>query len=250
MMRHLSAPLLFSAALTTATITGSATEPPPSARQPAATQPGNRLATDVAGLELQTEDQMASYIAGIGQGSKFRQLGQKPEMALFLRGFLEGYTDRLSLSKEQLGQMVDHLKATQSAESTAVATEMARLSSIQRERFLQQAGVVTTASGLSYRPIESTHGRRPTPENHVLVRSRTTLPTGKVLEDTLRTGAPLSFVVGAVIAGWSEGLQLMPEGSTYEFLIPAKLAYGAQGRGKEMPGSADLLLVIKLLKIE
>jgi FKBP-type peptidyl-prolyl cis-trans isomerase FklB len=93
----------------------------------------------------------------------------------------------------------------------------------------KKPGVKTTASGLQYREITAGKGRAPTPADTVSVQYKGTLVDGTEFDSSYKRGQPATFPVAAVIAGWTEGLQLMKEGSKFELVIPPNLAYGDQG---------------------
>ena len=87
----------------------------------------------------------------------------------------------------------------------------------------------TTASGLQYRPMRIGNGKRPRSFDKVKVHYHGTLPNGTVFDSSVQRGEPSSFPLNGVIPGWTEGLQLMQEGSKYYFTIPHYLAYGSEG---------------------
>ena len=72
---------------------------------------------------------------------------------------------------------------------------------------------------------------------------------GSVFDSSVRRGEPATFPLNGVIAGWTEGLQLMKEGSKYVFYIPSDLAYGARGAGNDIPPYADLIFEVELIKV-
>jgi FKBP-type peptidyl-prolyl cis-trans isomerase len=112
----------------------------------------------------------------------------------------------------------------------------------------QKVGVVTTASGLQYRVITEGSGSRPGPTDTVTVNYRGTLIDGTQFDSSYDRGQPATFPLNQVIAGWTEGLQLMTVGSTYEFVIPSQLGYGASGQGP-IPPNAVLIFEVELLGI-
>jgi FKBP-type peptidyl-prolyl cis-trans isomerase len=111
-------------------------------------------------------------------------------------------------------------------------------------------GVVTTASGLQYRVIVEGDGPRPTARETVNVHYTGKFLDGTVFDSSVERGQPISFPLNGVIAGWTEGVQLMPVGSTYEFWIPPGLAYGTRGAGGVIPPNATLYFEVQLLGIE
>ena len=99
---------------------------------------------------------------------------------------------------------------------------------------LRKAGVTATESGLQYTIIEAGSELKPGPRDTVLVKYRGTLPDGTVFDETPEGADPVSMQLNRVIAGWTEGLQLVGEGGKINLVIPSKLAYGQNGtRGIE-----------------
>jgi len=111
-------------------------------------------------------------------------------------------------------------------------------------------GVQVTASGLQYRVLREGSGRRPSAHETVEVHYQGSLITGKIFDSSYDRGKSISFALNRVIAGWTEGLQLMKEGAKYELVIPANLGYGVFGAGGSIPPNATLIFVVELLKIQ
>jgi FKBP-type peptidyl-prolyl cis-trans isomerase len=112
------------------------------------------------------------------------------------------------------------------------------------------ANVQTTASGLQYEVIAEGTGAKPKATDTVTVHYRGTFPDGKEFDSSYSRNEPTSFPLNGVIAGWTEGLQLMTVGSKYKFTIPPQLAYGTRGAGGVIPPNATLLFEVELLEIE
>jgi FKBP-type peptidyl-prolyl cis-trans isomerase len=112
-------------------------------------------------------------------------------------------------------------------------------------------GVTTTPSGLQYRVVTEGDGPKPAATDRVSVHYTGKLLDGTVFDSSVERGQPINFALNGVIPGWTEGLQLMPVGSTYEFWIPPELAYGSRGAGNGViPPNATLYFQVQLLGIE
>jgi FKBP-type peptidyl-prolyl cis-trans isomerase FkpA len=111
-------------------------------------------------------------------------------------------------------------------------------------------GMVTTESGLQYEVIEAGDGPKPTLSDVITVHYKGSLDDGTVFDSSYDRGEPMTFPLGAVIPGWKEGLQLMPVGSKYNFVIPSELGYGARGAGGgQIPPNATLHFEVELIEI-
>ncbi|WP_430462862.1 FKBP-type peptidyl-prolyl cis-trans isomerase [Thalassolituus sp. LLYu03] len=122
------------------------------------------------------------------------------------------------------------------------------------ERFLAgnktREGVTETASGLQYEMLSKGTGERhPGPRTRVLVHYHGTLLNGTVFDSSVQRNEPIAFGLNQVIAGWTEGVQLMVEGDKTRFWIPSRLAYGNQRVGNIPPGSV-LIFDVELLSIQ
>jgi FKBP-type peptidyl-prolyl cis-trans isomerase len=110
-------------------------------------------------------------------------------------------------------------------------------------------GVVTTESGLQYEVITEGTGPKPDENSTVTVFYEGKLIDGTVFDSSYETGDSVTFPLNGVIPGWTEGLQLMSVGSTYNLYLPANLGYGARGTGP-IPGNSVLIFKVELLDIE
>ena len=123
----------------------------------------------------------------------------------------------------------------------------------QGENFLaknkKRTGVVTTASGLQYEILKKTEGPKPTSTTKVQVHYHGTTPDGDVFDSSVDRNKPAEFGLNQVIKGWTEGLQLMSEGSKYKFFIPQELAYGANPSGDIIKPFMPLVFEVELLAI-
>ena len=120
------------------------------------------------------------------------------------------------------------------------------------QKFLEdngkKAGVVTTDSGLQYKIIEPGNDVKPGPRDTVWVRYRGTLVDGTVFDEVAEDADPIQLTLNRVVAGWTEGLQLIGEGGKIQLFLPSELGYGEQGNQAIGPNSA-LLFVVELTKV-
>ena len=120
------------------------------------------------------------------------------------------------------------------------------------EKFLEangkKAGVVTTESGLQYKIIEPGNDVKPGPQDTVWVRYKGSLIDGTVFDAVADDADPIMLTLNRVVAGWTEGLQLIGEGGKIDLFIPSELGYGEQGN-QSIPGNSVLLFNVELTKV-
>lgn len=107
--------------------------------------------------------------------------------------------------------------------------------------------VHVTASGLQYTVLREGDGPKPKASNTVEVHYHGTFIDNKTFDSSYSRGVPIEFPLNQVIAGWTEGVQLMSVGSSYKFYIPYHLAYGERGMPGAIPGYAALIFEVELL---
>lgn len=167
-----------------------------------------------------------SYCIGLSIADSLAQqelTGIEPQvMAEAIADVFSGKTTKFS--PDQANEIIQEYVQKQSEAKFSVYKE-------EGEAFLkengQKAGVTTTASGLQYEVIEAGSGRKPAATDNVEVHYHGTLIDGTVFDSSITRGVPANFGVHQVIKGWTEALQLMPEGAKYRLYIPQDLAYGA-----------------------
>ena len=113
----------------------------------------------------------------------------------------------------------------------------------------KKAGVKTTATGLQYKVNVEGQGIMPDKNDKVTVHYHGTTIDGVVFDSSVDRGKPATFGLNQVIPGWTEGLQLMTEGSKYTFYIPQGLAYGSRAQGK-IEAFSTLIFEVELIKVE
>ena len=109
--------------------------------------------------------------------------------------------------------------------------------------------VVQTKSGLQYMVLQEGTGAKPGPTDEVTVHYTGKLLDGTVFDSSVERGEPATFPLDKVIPGWTEGLQLMSEGSKYRLFIPSELAYGSKGAGDNILPNSTLIFDVELIKV-
>ena len=113
----------------------------------------------------------------------------------------------------------------------------------------QKEGVVTTASGLQYKVLTQGEGKKATADNMVEVHYEGRLLDGTIFDSSYQRGQTASFKPTQVIKGWTEALQMMPEGSTWELYIPYNLAYGERGN-RNIPPYSTLIFKVQVIAVK
>ena len=115
---------------------------------------------------------------------------------------------------------------------------------------LKNEGWKATSSGLQYKVLKGVEsGPKPAPGSQVTVNYEGKFIDGRVFDSSYARGEPISFGLNQVIQGWGEGVVLMKEGETFEFVIPSELGYGERGAPGAIPGGSTLIFKVELLKV-
>ncbi len=166
------------------------------------------------------------------------------DFAQAVADILEGRTAAIDDAEAQ--QTVNAYLQQQQAEQGKAVREAG-------ERFLaenaKKEGVNVLPSGLQYTVLREGTGRKPKATDRVKCHYEGTLTDGTVFDSSYRRGEPATFPLNGVIAGWTEGVQLMGEGAKYRFFIPYNLAYGERGAGQSIPPYAALVFDVELLNV-
>jgi len=108
----------------------------------------------------------------------------------------------------------------------------------------------TTASGLKYRILREGTGNKPTAHQTVEVHYHGWLDNESVFDSSYKRRESISFPLKRVIAGWTEGMQLVGKSGMIELEIPPNLGYGAQGAGGAVPPNATLHFLVELIEVK
>ncbi len=112
----------------------------------------------------------------------------------------------------------------------------------------KKENIVTTKSGMQYEILKKGEGASPSAKDTVTVHYKGTTIAGKEFDSSYARNSPATFPLNRVIAGWTEGLQLMNPGAKYRFFIPSNLAYGDRGAGADIGPNETLIFEVELIK--
>jgi FKBP-type peptidyl-prolyl cis-trans isomerase FklB len=196
-----------------------------------------------------------SYALGIGIG---RQLSQMGADSLNIDDFAQAIKDiiggqPLQVSDSEAQQLVNSFFQQQEAKQRAAAAEKGKAAKEAGEKFLaenaKKDGIITLPSGLQYQVLKEGNGKRPKATDRVKCHYEGTLIDGTMFDSSIQRGEPAVFGLNQVIAGWTEGVQLMQEGAKYRFFIPYNLGYGEHGAGASIPPFAALVFDVELIEV-
>ena len=197
-----------------------------------------------------------SYALGLGIGQQLRQMGLKD--VLVVEDFAQSVTDmlqgnELKVKSSEAQGIVNAFFAEQEKKLRAEKAEQGKQALAEGRVFLEnngkKPGVATTKSGLQYEVLREGNGKRPKATDKVRCHYEGTLINGQVFDSSYKRNEPAVFGLNQVIAGWTEGLQLMTEGAKYRFYIPYLLGYGESGAGDMIPPYATLIFDVELLEV-
>ena len=197
-----------------------------------------------------------SYALGLGIGQQLVQMGAAADMNIddfsqSIKDVISG--NELKVSHREAQQIVQDYFAKQEAKMNAERAEKGKAAREEGEKYLaenaKKEGVKTLPSGLQYQVLREGNGKKPTAKDSVKCHYEGFLIDGTVFDSSVQRGEPAVFGLQQVIAGWTEGLQLMQEGAKYRFFIPYRLAYGEGGAGQMIPPYAALIFDVELIEV-
>ena len=197
-----------------------------------------------------------SYALGIGIGSQLAGIGAKElnidDFAQAIKDVISG--SELKVDNAEAQTLVQNFFQEQEAKQQAAAAEAGKAAKAAGEAFLaengKKEGVVTLPSGLQYQVLKEGNGKKPSATDQVVCHYEGTLIDGTVFDSSYQRNQPATFGLNQVIAGWTEGVQLMQEGAKYRFFIPYNLAYGERGAGAQIPPFAALVFDVELIEVK
>ena len=196
-----------------------------------------------------------SYALGLGIGQQLAQMGAKDlnidDFAAAIKDVIAGH--ELKVSHRDAQTIVQDYFRKQEEKMNAERNAKGKVHKEAGEKYLaenaKKEGVITLPSGLQYQVLKEGNGKKPTAKDTVMCHYEGFLIDGTVFDSSIQRGEPATFPLQQVIAGWTEGLQLMQEGAKYRFFIPYRLAYGEGGAGASIPPFAALIFDVELIQV-
>lgn len=196
-----------------------------------------------------------SYALGMSIAHNMIQSGVKE---ISFDDFTEGLKATLqgkepAISYEEAGQLLDKYFAQLEEAQAAAQAEIGEAMKKEGAEFLaenaKKEGVAVLASGLQYKVLKEGTGKKPGKTSKVKCHYEGTFTDGNIFDSSYRRGEPAVFGVNQVIAGWTEALQLMSEGSEWQLYIPYNLAYGEAGAHGSIPPYSTLIFKVELIEV-
>lgn len=217
------------------------------ARKPATTVK-KKTATTAVPAALRNGTDSLSYAIGINVATYFKKQGvDKLNYAMLDKACADIFGDKTPvITDEQAVMTIQQRLQEFMAQKNNVTKEEGKKFLIENKK---RPGVMELPDGLQYEVIRRGTGPMPVDTSVVKVNYTGYLLSGKKFDASADHGGPATFPLNRVIKGWTEGVKLMPVGSSYKFYIPSDLAYGDRGAGNDIPGGATLIFEVDLLEI-
>ena len=197
-----------------------------------------------------------SYALGLGIGQQLKQMGLKDTLVIedFAASIVDVLQDNdLKVSNQEAQVIVSSFFQKKEEEMKAAQAEAGKAAKKEGEAFLaenaKKEGITVTKSGLQYEVLQEGTGKQPKATDTVRCHYEGRLLDGTIFDSSYKRNEPADFGLQQVIAGWTEGVQLMSEGAKYRFYIPYMLAYGEGGAGAMIPPYATLIFDVELIKV-
>lgn len=206
--------------------------------------------------ELKTQKDKLSYAIGLDMGNSLKKNGLDVDPDVLVKAIKDVFSGGKPLMTDQevratLMAVQKDLQAKQQERVKAQGEKNKKEGEAFLAKNKTKDGVKTLSSGLQYKVLTEGKGKSPKASDTVTVQYRGTLIDGTEFDSSYKRGQAATFPVGGVIKGWTEALQLMKEGSKWELVIPADLAYGESGTpGGPIGPGAVLIFEVELVSIK
>ena len=203
---------------------------------------------------FKTPLEATGYAVGVDMVRNFKSQGVTFDIEQLIHGLRDASSGAtLALSDSEVRRLVSELETDVRNKMVAARKQEGETNLKAGTEYLaanaKKPGVTTTPSGLQYVVLKAGTGRKPTDESSVVANYSGQLIDGTTF-DASQPGSPVTFKVGGVIPGWREALKLMPQGSKWQLTIPAALAYGERGAGRNIGPNQTLRFDVELVEVK
>jgi FKBP-type peptidyl-prolyl cis-trans isomerase len=203
--------------------------------------------------KLESEDAKINYAVGWQLGADYKRQDVPLDGDALVAGAQDALAGKDARVPEQeqrelLAKVQQRRMAAQQATQAAEGEKNLAAAKAFLEENKAKEGVKTLPSGLQYKVVTEGKGPKPTANDTVTVNYRGTLIDGTEFDSSYGRGQPATFPLNRVIPGWTEGVQLMSEGSKYILYVPPDLGYGERGAGAKIPPQSALVFEVELVK--
>ena len=204
-------------------------------------------------ITMNNQNDSLNYFLGLNWGYNLGEAPWEVDADLIASGMIQVLKDSSSFDQMSADGIFRDLNMALQEGEAQKAEEVSDQALEEGVAFLEENGkkenVITTESGLQYEVVTLGDGPMPDETSTVSVFYEGTLIDGTIFDSSYETGDTVTFPLSNVIPGWTEGLQLMPVGSTYKFYVPSNLGYGARATGP-IPANSTLIFKVELLAVE
>lgn len=210
---------------------------------------------DAADTSLKTSKDKLSYAIGTQIGTDMKKQTVDIDPDALAKGLKDGFKgSKLLLTDQEMREALGAFQRQMLAKQAERMRELGAKNKQAGAAFLaenkKKEGVKVLPSGLQYKIIKEGAGKMPKADDTVTVNYRGTLIEGTEFDSSYKRGEPATFPVKGVIKGWTEALQLMKVGSTWQLFVPPELAYGEQAAGRVIGPNSTLIFEVELLGIK
>ncbi|MCK5895063.1 MAG: FKBP-type peptidyl-prolyl cis-trans isomerase [Endozoicomonadaceae bacterium] len=204
---------------------------------------------------LDSDSAKLSYSLGAMLGERLKIDFDDIDLKALSRGIEDAISDKkLALDRNSMTSLLQKAQQDQSEKVHKEMQEQALKNQEKANKFLKdnrkKSGIVTTDSGLQYKIIKKGKGPTASPGAEVTVHYEGKTLDGKIFDSSFERGEPATFKTTQVIPGWTEALQVMPEGSVWELYVDSNLAYGPGGIPDRIGPNELLTFKVELIKVE
>lgn len=207
---------------------------------------------DPSSVRLNDHTDSLSYIIGAEYAAMLKTSGLEVSNDAFIKGYYMAMNETDEFPDSIKLVFIDEINREGQAKQQEQLSALLQQNKEEGARFLalnlEQEGVKQLPNGLQYKILKNGSGPKPTAQDSIQIHYRAMFLNGQAFDESYQRG-PQNIKLSRVIAGLSQGLQMMNTGSIYELYIPSNLAYGDEGITNVIPGGATLIYNVELIKI-